>query len=431
MPLEAYPKVVRGDAISTITMRPAAGAPSSVIKPIRVTCIACDSGQRTTYSMGDAGAPASPELAVHDGALSLRHRFDSEQVHTILVQTGPPESGLRPEELPVYSLADDLFWLRPHKGDFHMHSRQSDGREPPAHVAAACRRIGMDFMALTDHRLYAPSLEAARAFERVELDLGIYPGEEIHPPGCPVHLVNFGGRFSVNALFGNETTFRAEIEQFGGQLGRVPPGVDRHAYAATVWCCHRIREADGLSIFCHPYWVSQNQFDVPEALTAHLLKTRPFDALELIGGYPTHEADSNTLQVARYREESMRGGDIPLIGASDAHGCETGALFGWYYSIVFAPTAGREDIVESVRKMRSVAVDARPGEVARIFGPFRLVKFALFLLREVFPRHDRLCEPEGRAMLSHLAGDAEARERLRAWKGRAPAFIEECWGPSR
>ena len=46
----------------------------------------------------------------------------------------------------VYSLAPDLLALRPLRGDFHMHSTCSDGKQPPAHVAARCRQIGLDFM---------------------------------------------------------------------------------------------------------------------------------------------------------------------------------------------------------------------------------------------------------------------------------------------
>jgi len=52
----------------------------------------------------------------------------------------------------------------------------------------------------------------------------------------------------------------------------------------------------------------------------------PFDAFELIGGYKSFEVESNMLQVARYHEERARGRQIRVVGASDAHGCENGAL---------------------------------------------------------------------------------------------------------
>ena len=87
----------------------------------------------------------------------------------------------------VYAVADDLFSLQPYKGDLHQHSHHSDGKEAPAYVAAYNRKLGMDFMALTDHHKYAPSLEAIQAFEGLPIDLRIFPGEEVHAPdtGAP------------------------------------------------------------------------------------------------------------------------------------------------------------------------------------------------------------------------------------------------------
>jgi hypothetical protein len=75
----------------------------------------------------------------------------------------------------------------------------------------------------------------------------------------------------------------------------------------------------------------------------------------------------------------------------------------------------------------SVAVEAVPGETPRAYGPFRLVKFALFLMREVFPHHDALCVEEGRLMLAHLAGDPEAVFALSRLHGRTTALLERFW----
>ena len=33
------------------------------------------------------------------------------------------------------------------------------------------------------------------------MDMKIYPGEEVHTPDTDVHIVNFGGSYSVNALY--------------------------------------------------------------------------------------------------------------------------------------------------------------------------------------------------------------------------------------
>ncbi len=80
-----------------------------------------------------------------------------------------------------------------------------------------------------------------------------------------------------------------------------------------------------------------------------------------------------------------------------------------------------------MKDLYSVAVEAMAGEMPRAYGPFRLVKFALFLMREVFPQHDLLCEQEGRLMIQHVAGDSGAAELLKRLKGRTSTFLEVCW----
>lgn len=368
-------------------------------------------------------------LTLDEDAVRFTHFFEGEQEHVIVIEDATGEEPKEIAEFRVYSLEEDLYARRPYKGDLHMHSHRSDGRESPEYVAGACRRIGLDFMAVTDHHVYAPSLEAQRAFAYVPHDLKIFPGEEVHPPENPVHMINFGGSFSVNDLFRNdEAGYRREVEEIQGRVGAVPPGVDAYQYASCVWCFNKIREAGGLGIFCHPYWFTQHRYTPSGALTSYLFEQQPFDAYEVIGGFHRHETDSNTLQVARYHEERAKGRRIPIVGVSDAHGCERGELFGWYYTIVFAPSLEIEDLIEAVKAGYSVAVEALPGEAARAYGPFRLVKFALYCLREIFPQHDGLCAEEGRLMLSCAAGETDAADRLAFFTGQTAAWFERYWG---
>jgi hypothetical protein len=212
-------------------------------------------------------------------------------------------------------------------------------------------------------------------------------------------------------------------------LTDLPPEVDRYPYASCLWCYDQIRQAGGLGLFCHPYWLSRHRYDVPLYLTELILESQPYDALELIGGYHRFEIESNTLQVARYHDERARGKQIPVVGVSDGHGCERDELFGWFYTIAFAPSSDLPDLIESIKDEYSVAVEALPGETARAFGPFRLVKYAQFLLREILPQHDELCVEEGRLMLAHAAGEATASAILGALKGRTSALYDHLWGP--
>lgn len=415
---DIYPKIVRAGRETTITIRPLfdhvraiADAPEAALYP-------AEGGRTQTASL----PPVTLKPIVSDGVLHIHHRFDSEQEYTLLL--GTLERPL--VEVRLYALDDDLFARRPYKGDIHIHSYHSDGKESPAYVAGAGRRIGLDFMAITDHRKYAPSLEAIHAFNGVPIDLRLYPGEEVHPPDNPVHIINFGGSFSVNDLFAGEA-YRRDVQAIAGALADFPPDVDRYTYASCVWCFDKIRAGGGLAVFCHPYWYARHRYDVPEALTTLLFDRQPFDALELIGGYHPFEVESNMLQVARYHDERARGKAIPIVGVSDAHGCETGELFGWYYTLVFAPSLDLPDLIQNVKALYSVAVEALPGQTPRAHGPFRLAKYAQFLLREVLPQHDALCVEEGRLMLAHVAGDQTARALLRVYQGRVAALYDHLW----
>ena len=94
-------------------------------------------------------------------------------------------------------------------------------------------------------------------------------------------------------------------------------------------------------------------------------------------------------------------------------------------------TAGRalrDDLIDSIKGLYSVAVEALPGELPRAHGPWRLARYAQYLLREVLPLHDDLCAEEGRLMLAHLAGDPSAVESLRPLQGRADALYDHLWG---
>ncbi|MCJ7738286.1 MAG: hypothetical protein MUQ10_13405, partial [Anaerolineae bacterium] len=360
------------------------------------------------------------------GSLRFDHVFPVEQEYSVAIGLANSADVRQIAELRLFALDDDLLGRRPFKGDLHLHSNRSDGVESPAYVVGASRRIGLDFTTVTDHFQYDPSLEAMRAFGSIDTDLRIYPGEEVHPPGNSTHMINFGGRFSINALF-DSGAYREEVDALGDRLTGFPDWADRYPYASCLWCCDKIREAGGLAVLCHPSWVYRGRYDVPQYLVDLLFEHQPFDALELVGGYHPFELESNALQIARYHDERAQGRRIPIVGASDSHGCEEGELFGWYYTVVFAPSLELSDLIESVKDLYSVAVEDLPGQPPRAFGPFRLVRYAQYLLREVFPLHDELCVEEGRLMLAYLAGDTQAAEALRLLCGRTAALYDHLW----
>lgn len=419
-------------------------AGSNTTVNIRALYSHCAFNDSSTYEvtivpMEVPNSNTSPQYQSHlqiqpeKGALSVSCFFAEEQEYRLIVREICPEEKKDVVSLSIYALEKDLYGRYPYKGDMHMHTCHSDGVESPGYVAASCRKIGLDFMAITDHGRYYPSILAQEAFKDVSLDMKIFRGEEVHPPENPLHIINFGGKFSINEFMSqHKDKYYEEVEERKKEIKDAPNDMDKYHYASSVWVFNKIREAEGLGIFCHPYWVccnpdvSRQAYYISSGLITHLFDNQPYDAFELLGGYYKHESDSNTLQVARYNEERAKGKKIPVVGVSDAHGCER-ELFGWFYSIVFSPDLELPNLIHSIKDLYSVAVEALPGECVRVYGPFRLVKYALFLLREVFPKHDELCYDEGRLMLEYESGNRDAAGALENLRGQTASLMKKIY----
>jgi len=364
-----------------------------------------------------------------DGCLRFKAVFHGEREHYVRIHAKSGENWQQTMQLSIYSLLPDLACRLPFRGDLHMHTRRSDGREEPAIVAANYRAIGYDFLAITDHGRYYPSLEAMNRFADIPTEYNLVPGEEVHLPQTHVHIVNFGGLNSVNglvksmqaytdiggdpkglALHGNPP-FALEDEEFAAEIAKlaetldVPEDVDKTCYAVCVWAFDQIRKADGLGIFAHPYWLA-NTFHVSDPFTHHMMETHPFDAFEVLGGERYYQ--QNGYQTALYYEEWRKGRVHPIVGSTDSHGstelnknsrdvCST---------IVFSPANERKALIESIKEKYSVAVDTISKEY-RLVGEERFQRYACFLMDKWYPIHDRFCEAEGMWMKEYLTGNTE------------------------
>ncbi|HOH43039.1 MAG TPA: hypothetical protein PLZ53_07960, partial [Candidatus Hydrogenedentes bacterium] len=69
--------------------------------------------------------------------------------------------------------------------------------------------------------------------------------------------------------------------------------------------------------------------------------------------------------------------------------------------------------------------------LARAYGPFRIVKYATYLLREVLPQHDELCFEEGRLMIQYASGDTSAVDRLALLQGQVARFYDKVYSPAK
>lgn len=349
-------------------------------------------------------------------------------------------------ELSFYALEADLAKRIPLRGDFHMHTCRSDGREDPGTVCANYRGMGYDFIVVTDHGRYYPSLEAKNIYENVPSTLTIIQGEEVHMPLTQMHIVNAGGKFSINGLLdssannkemGSGAEYRSidgnapdviSDEEYRRQINEIiesdecadcPDNVDKTWYAVAVWINRKIKEADGLCIFAHPYWIA-DMYHIPEPLTRYMMKKHPFDAFEVLGGENYYE--QNGFQTALYYEEYREGRVHPIVGSTDSHGStEHNRNRDVCSTIVFAHDNSADGIISAVREKYSVAVDTISREY-RIVGEMRLQKYACFLLDNYFPLHDRIAAMDGELMLEYYRGDCDGDE-LELTKNKAEDML--------
>ncbi len=368
-----------------------------------------------------------------DGCIRFTHTYKDEQEHFVEVM----KDGKRVVRLSVYSLNEDMVGRYPFRGDLHMHTCRSDGHQAPAIVAAEYRKNGYDFLAITDHDSYYPSLEAINTFKDAPIEYTLVTGEEVHLEDNDVHIVNFGGKYSVNALMpgdhhidvGPGKDLRSldgecpeiiSVEEYKRQVIElaetldIPEGIEKFIYASCVWIFNHIKKADGLGIFCHPYWIS-NVFQVPETLVEYMMETQPFDAFEVLGGESYYQ--QNGFQAARYYDDRAKGRRYPIVGSTDSHACVDNDEAFVASTIVFARENTREGLISAIKDMYSVAVDSISKE-HRLVGETRFIRYGDFLLREFFPLHDELVFEEGRLMKDYACGDESAIDVLRAINGR-------------
>lgn len=393
----------------------------------------------------------SEEKAVCDekGGFTFTHTFEKEMEYSIFIK-GEDEI-----YITVYCVAADLAGRYPFRGDLHMHTCCSDGRNTPETVCATYRQRGYDFFAITDHNRYYPSLRAIDFYKNFPMEFVIVPGEEVHMPNVKgvhanVHIVNFGGEYSVNALVegphteevGKDKKFRAiredcpdvmtvaEYEEKMTELSKnydTPADVDPVQVAVYDWIFGQIRNANGLGIFAHPTWITGHSFHVSDAINDYLVEHKMFDAFEVLGGERYYE--HNGFQTNRYYTDKAAGNVYPIVGSTDSHGCfpiNQGSLIA--STLVFSPVAERTALIKSIKDLYSVAVDTISEEF-RIVGDMRLVRYACFLLKNYFPYHDETCFEEGRLMEQYTVGTpeekAEAEKTMAVMSGRMQKLREK------
>ena len=312
-------------------------------------------------------------------------------------------------ELVTYALEEDLYGLRPLKGDLHTHSYRSDGRCDPPFLATHFREQGYDFFALTDHNRYYPGDEIDVAFAGVNTGLLRIVGEEVHATGCPVHIVHNGGNATIIPLFGNEAeNYEREVADIQAALPDTIPAQYRSRYARVKWVVDHIHAVGGLATFAHPFWRPSlsRTFNVVDEFSELLLMAGMFDAFELIGGI---NAVALNRQVNFWADLRAKGLDIPVVGSSDIHRIgPDGPTFPNSFTVAFATDNTQEAVLDAVKNGRTVAVEASGTGYDRCYRPYgstRLISYAQYLLSHYFPHRQRILAGEGEMMRRYLSGE--------------------------
>lgn len=375
------------------------------------------------------------------GDIVITHFFRGEQRHAIFISR--PEEDQRsphydinnhrkkcPENtvasLAVYSLKEDLYGLRPYKGEVHCHTYESDGTQDAIHTVANYRKSGYDFMAITDHFTSHASEKAMRIFDGAPLDMTLMLGEEVHVPTEHIHAVHMGGCESVNAYFReHETMARAEVADIMQTL-TLPDNIPAEDYAWRVWIARKSREFGGLAVLAHPHWVWCDVYFMGEATTAQLLRDGVYDALDLTD-------EDFDVSVSLWHELRAQGVKMSIVGSTDSHRTDPldfKAPDNGGYTLVFAPDRAPASIMSAVRKGFSLCVNAKyTPEI--IQGEHRLVKYTRFLLDNYYPTYINLCMGQG-AVMADYPTDGKPSPELEALLGalnaRSEAFAHAFFG---
>ena len=238
------PRVVEADKEQTIQ-----------VKGLDASCLFCDETEYIVkiLAIDDWEYTKDSDLTVksrdfvteqickpENGILSINHFFAGEHEWKIIISQAENEdtnlSKKTDLDFLIYSLKEDLYKKRPYKGDLHIHTIGSDGKESPAMVTSQYRKYGYDFISITDHYTIEPSFEAIEIFKEIATPMKIFPGEEVHPKkGGVFHIVNFNPNYSVNSIaYENPEKVESEVEEIAGTLD-IENEINRKEIAWFKW----------------------------------------------------------------------------------------------------------------------------------------------------------------------------------------------------
>jgi len=365
--------------------------------------------------------------ADEQGVLKFDMEFNTAGEYFIEILKKVEKDKLLSEER-IFVVEPKMMKYRPYKGDLHMHTSYTDGEKSPIHMAIKAKDFGMDFIAITDHDRYFPSLEAIDKTKEMKIDLLVFPGEEIavqDSVGSGAHVVSLcasehvKGKFAPDKL--PEEEYDKEIKDtIENDLKdkEMVEGLSKEKYAHLFLVIKKIREFGGYVLLAHPYWeYPKGKYHLDRLVFEQLIADGLFDFVEI--------SVNTDLSITKCYNEASKGRKLIPISTSDAH--RFWRRYGSYYTVVFAEGLDEEHIFESLFDSKCVAVGHHPGDNERLFGDFELVEYTDFLIREFFPLHDRICRLESELYMRVVEGRDEYNPLLDKLKRELGELYERYW----
>jgi len=366
-----------------------------------------------------------------NGYLVFEYTFSGEQEHMIFVYEKYQEEMLQLTLFKIYSLNNDLYELTPYKGEMHMHSNWSDGKQPPEIMYAYARTNGMEFAVLTDHYQLQPTKRTQDILNQMDTGLQIYNGEEVHKLGQKMHIVSFGAKKGISKeLENNFEAYKKEALNIASMHTKLPKDISPLEYGLQRVVYDEIHKAGGLAILAHPYWSHQkNKTNISDSLSRLTIKEGYADAWEIVG---VDDGDKDFMQSILYTEEIKKGNNMPVVGATDAHHKDT---LGDGFSIIFATSNNQKALTKAIKN--NLCIGARQYKRAdgqmryMAFGPTRLVKYAMFLMNEFYSIQDKLCFIEGQLMVEFVSGKKWAKKLIKEVAKQIEKEKKLCFGKGK
>lgn len=377
------------------------------MRHVEITPRVFQAGKKCTFRLKGASGNMSVRIAYKNSAevLYAANSSDITEISTVLPHTGEyyiflSARGTSDRRISVYGVSEEMAGLLPVKGDLHIHTLYSDGAQSPREMVIQARRLGMDYIAVTDHDSYYPSLEAIKFTASSGLSILCFEGEEVTVP-TGGHVLSIGSDSPLHLKDMDADTLKEMIEAQAAETDIIllEQGLSPYTYGGMKLVMKMIKEKGGFSVLCHPFWMVEHTgfYHLPRPMLKQAVKDRLPNAIE-IPGDTLHQ--DNMLGLSFYYGHTDRS--IPIVANSDTH--STTHTFGQRWQIAFVPVITKESILSSVSTFMSAACE-RQGENICVYGSLGLVEYSYFLIREFFPYKDKLANTEAELYASGLLTD--------------------------